>query len=206
MYFAIYLKSNSALIQRNVTNAVPYILLINHSILFIAFLIFKKRDKVSFKSLGFSKKNLISQALFGVIAGIILFLFSHFILTPFFDAIGIKSGPFQPDKTFPIALFFLQSIIVASIVEESIYRGYAIIVLERKYGIIPAVLISSFFFSLIHFGEGIYGMATTFILGALYAFLYVKIRSLIVNMAAHGIANAGELFLFILEAFYSIRI
>ena len=83
----------------------------------------------------------------------------------------------------------------AGIVEESIYRGYAITVLQSRYGKSWAVIISSIFFSFFHWGEGLAGTIIAFLLGLLLGVLYLWRRNLIINGIAHATVNVVTTFL-----------
>ena len=83
-------------------------------------------------------------------------------------------------------LFFVMVVVVAPITEEFIFRG---IILHRwgtKWGVIPAILLSSILFGLIHLNIFFISLA---IWAVFLAFLYIKTGSLIVPIIAHALNN-----------------
>ena len=76
-------------------------------------------------------------------------------------------------------------LVVAPIAEEFIFRG---ILLHRwgvKWGIRPAILLTSMLFGMLH--ANLVGL---FVFGLVMALLYITTRSLLISIVAHGINNA----------------
>ena len=64
------------------------------------------------------------------------------------------SAPVTPPAGMPTAAAFLllsMSSIVAGVTEESSFRGYMQTPIERRYGVLPAILINGVMFGLLHF-------------------------------------------------------
>ena len=64
------------------------------------------------------------------------------------------SAPVTPPAGMPTATAFLllsMSSIVAGVTEESSFRGYMQTPIERRYGVLPAILINGVMFGLLHF-------------------------------------------------------
>ncbi len=88
----------------------------------------------------------------------------------------------------PILLMIISTSIVAPIFEEVIYRGIILEQLNRRYGAIKAIIISSLLFGLMHLNlhQGING----FFLGIVLGFIYIKTNSLLLSMFLHFANNS----------------
>jgi len=75
-------------------------------------------------------------------------------------------------------------IIVAPIVEEFIFRGILLHRWASKWGLIPAILVSSLIFGCLHINP--VGLS---LFGIVMSLLYIKTRTLIVPMVAHALNN-----------------
>lgn len=148
------------------------------------------RNRESFKQLGLYFKN----AWFEIILGIIIFVpftFAMNFVEQAFQAAGL-SVPSQPMQSLMAKGGIWQSIlgillvIIVAFSEETIFRGYLI----RRFRAITAspvfaVLLSSFIFSLGHRYEGTAGVATVFIMGTIFAIIYLWRKSLVAPMVMH---------------------
>lgn len=74
-------------------------------------------------------------------------------------------------------------------IEESIYRGVAIPSLRARYGLAGAITISSILFGFLHWGNGLFAIGVTSVIGLLFATVFVWRRNLIVGTAAHALYN-----------------
>jgi membrane protease YdiL (CAAX protease family) len=182
-----------------VSNAMPYVLMVNHTIIFLILLYFLNKDNLSLRDIGFKLEKGFPSAIFQIIMGIgsggIIYGISHYIFDPLILHFGFHSGTFNPGKNFPLVAFFVGTTLFAGIVEESVYRGYALTLLEKKFNKSLALFISSFFFSLIHFGLGFEGILNAFFVGFLLGVLYFWKRNLILNAVAHAAFNVIDLLL-----------
>ena len=160
-YFVMTYHLSGKALNQAITNEIPYCLMINHSILFIILLYFLKKDNLNLNKIGYTIgtgfKSLFLLIVIGLVSGLILGVISNNMLIPLFNLVlshftGISSGPFRPGKGFPMIPMIIGMTLFAGIVEESIYRGYAITVLQSRYGKSWAVIISSIFFSFLHWG------------------------------------------------------
>jgi hypothetical protein len=88
-------------------------------------------------------------------------------------------APFWHNSLNLIAL-----IVVAPVVEELIFRGIIFQRWATKWGIAPALVVSSLLFGILH--ANFIGL---FVFGLMMALLYVKTRTLIVPIACHALNN-----------------
>ena len=85
----------------------------------------------------------------------------------------------------PVALISI--VLLAPLVEEFVFRYATINILNRKFKQTWSVLISSFFFSIMHFDfPFIFGY---FLIGIILAVVYVRTSSLIVSFVVHASMN-----------------
>ncbi|MDA2549627.1 CPBP family intramembrane metalloprotease [Bacillus cereus] len=85
----------------------------------------------------------------------------------------------------PLAL--LSIVILAPLVEELVFRYAAINILRRKFNKIGCILVSSLFFSIMHFDfPFVFGY---FLIGLVLAALYVRTNRLLVSFVVHATMN-----------------
>ncbi|GAB4498587.1 MAG: type II CAAX endopeptidase family protein [Anaerolineales bacterium] len=85
-------------------------------------------------------------------------------------------------------LFAFVTAIVAPITEELFFRGFLFKGLRNKYGWVNALMFSSIIFALFH-GQ-IATLIPTFLLGALFAYMYQRTESVYPGMILHFAINA----------------
>lgn len=86
--------------------------------------------------------------------------------------------------TIPVAFV---AIVMAPLGEETLFRGFILQGLERGLSRWRAILISAAFFAFVH----VYplSMPSVFVIGILFALLYLRRRSLLATMTAHATVN-----------------
>ena len=77
--------------------------------------------------------------------------------------------------------------------EEIFFRGFALPVFARRYGLWGGILISAALFAAFHFSIG--AMVPIFIFGIVLAWLYVRTGSIYPSMVAHSVQNIVATFL-----------
>ena len=83
--------------------------------------------------------------------------------------------------------WFLQSVVIAPIIEEILYRGIIQIRLVRDFSPKISILIASFIFAISHYNPT--RLIRTFLCGLLFGTIYNKYGSLILSIAAHSTIN-----------------
>lgn len=146
--------------------------------------------KVSWKELGFRlfHRNTLMLGC-GLLVGIyILIILNNLIMV----ALGVVT---QADVVSKILgeidapyLFAAVTAIVAPFTEELFFRGFLFKGLREKYGWVNALMFSSIIFALFH-GQ-IATLLPTFLLGALFAYLYQQTESVLPGMFLHFVVNA----------------
>lgn len=82
-------------------------------------------------------------------------------------------------------LMLLSALVVAPITEEFLFRGVLLHRWGTKWGIRPAIVLTSIFFGVLH--SNLVGL---FVFGVVMSLLYLRTRSLLVPMLAHALNNA----------------
>ncbi|MGB5973587.1 MAG: CPBP family intramembrane glutamic endopeptidase, partial [Nodosilinea sp.] len=89
------------------------------------------------------------------------------------------------DPGFYNLLMLLSVLVVAPITEEFVFRGVLLHRWGVKWGIRPAIILTSMLFGVLH--SNLTGL---FVFGVVMSLLYLSTRSLLVPIAAHAICNA----------------
>jgi membrane protease YdiL (CAAX protease family) len=128
------------------------------------------------------KKGIIWSAGFGMLvfsAFLVLFLFGT-------DPLGLIRTPL-PLKQVDMILYFVVGVLVAPIAEEIFFRGI-LYGFFRRWGVLAALILSTFLFALPHLG--ISGLPITQVIGGiLFAVAYEKEGSLMVPIIIHASGN-----------------
>jgi membrane protease YdiL (CAAX protease family) len=93
-------------------------------------------------------------------------------------------------------LFYLTLGVIAPFCEETLFRGFLYANLRRYMGVLPAVVISAGLFAAFHLDLGAF--LPLFTLGALFAMVFEKTKSILPSMVAHGLWNSGTFTLLLL--------
>ena len=138
------------------------------------------------------KNLLIGLGFFGV-ANILLLIVSQ-ILTLFNLSVEKDVALLLP-KTSTDKLIWTFMSLSAGISEETGFRGYVLTKLNLfTKNWIATVIISSFFFGLGHFYQGLGGIILTALYGALFCLLFIWRKSLIPGILAHSLQDISALF------------
>lgn len=88
-------------------------------------------------------------------------------------------------------LLLLGTVVIASIVEEIIFRGFLQVTLEKKGDVTRAVILSSLSWALIHANP--FWAVQIFVIGIIIGFLAWRTDSIIPGIIAHGLNNLASL-------------
>lgn len=138
--------------------------------------------------------------------GLIIFLvggiqlLNSFILTKYFPDYTIDS-PYNflsSNNVYVLLLASILVIIIAPIVEEMFYRWTVVSTLKNGMNTSATILFSALIFALAHSATNlaysfyffIIHFVTTFIIGAIFAYIYIKTKKIIVTIILHSVWNA----------------
>lgn len=157
-------------IPKTVTAWMPQILLLVQLALLVLLLLSGDARSRALTALGSSKFSALHQILVGGAAGGLLALVYLRWVAPALEYLQRTLGDYvPPGEVLPavsgsLGIFLLANVVLAPLVEESIYRGYAIPVFAERFGSAFAVVLSCVSFGLLHWAGGIWYVLATGIL------------------------------------------
>ncbi len=95
-------------------------------------------------------------------------------------------------------------VVVAPLTEELLFRGLILRGFMQRYGTVPAVLLSTLLFALVHVNP--YQFASAITMGVFLAWLFVRTRSLWPCIIAHALFNCHLIVLPILRDTFGLQI
>lgn len=182
--FIVNHTTDYSLIGQKISESVPYILMVNHSIAFLILLLVLRFHKIELTKI-VSRFNGADLTL-GLVVGLILFAFQQLVLLPILTQLDL----FEFRGGFPGYAYFVSATVFAAIVEEFIYRGYGMTML-RDLGVhrFFNLAMTTLFFCLLHYGQGWAGIINAAFLGLGLAMWYLKRANLYSNIVAHAVFN-----------------
>nr|WP_299387636.1 type II CAAX endopeptidase family protein [Allomuricauda sp.] len=149
-----------------------------------------KGEKLNLSSIGLHGRHWGKSILTGFVLSIILIL-AVIVVAWVLSMWNIPVGGSEAHKYKDITLWTWTLIVLrAGVVEEICYRGYIMERLEKWTGnwyiffLLPVVI-----FSLLHYSQGIAGIAISFVAGFILAYVYWKKRDLKANIIAHFLVD-----------------
>lgn len=105
----------------------------------------------------------------------------------------VPPGSILPTVSGDIGMFFVANVLLAPLVEETLYRGYAIPVLAKSVGTRWSVVLSCAMFGLLHWAGGAwYMLLVGGVAGGVFAGLFLWRGGLLAPFAAHLTLNSIE--------------
>lgn len=102
----------------------------------------------------------------------------------------------EPQSGWSLFFLLLLAVVVAPLVEETLFRGILLPVLMKKMSPGTAIVISSAFFALIH--QHLPSMVPLFALAVVLALLYIYSGSLWTSIVLHAVFNGVSICLLLL--------
>jgi uncharacterized protein len=156
---------------------------------------FLRRRSVSLRSIGFRSFNYKTSAkviLLSVFIFFVLVALAFFVVHLIYPEANLDQ---EQDIFFRYAtdrhellLAFISVALIAPVAEETIFRGFMLPVLKKRFGIVLAILITSLLFGLIHVQLNIVVM--TFVLGLLLGWIVYKTSSIWPAILFHSLKNS----------------
>lgn len=140
--------------------------------------------------------RLFLSGLFTWFAAVPLVIVCYFIASKYLGSQGSNNPVISlvmqvagSENLAAVLVFYLTLGVMAPICEEILFRGFLYTALRRYWGVFPSILVSAGLFSAVHLDAG--GFLPLFCLGALFAFVVERTRSIFPSMVAHGLWNSG---------------
>ena len=187
-------------IPERIAALAPHILLIVQACLAVLLLaVFANQARVAWQFPELAKAS--SDIWVGLLIGATLGVLHLFAFAPLLETLQRTIGDFvPPGEVLPtvsrgIVVFFIANVLLAPLVEETLYRGIALPVLSSFLGIPWAVVISCLLFGLLHWAGGFwYMLLTGVVAGGVLAGLYLWRGGILAPFAAHLALNLVEFF------------
>lgn len=148
--------------------------------------------------LGFKRVHVIQFLFWGILVPVIFVAGLHWLSTKVpGDPSGEKfvSDILSHKSSLPLVIFVL--LVVAPLFEEIIFRGFMYRGIEKSpLGPVGAILISSFFFTIVHLQYTGSAIIELFVLALLLGIVRARTGSIITTIAMHFVFNAGALFVY----------
>lgn len=103
--------------------------------------------------------------------------------------VAVVLNSVKDSNPLAVVMFLITLGVLPALCEETLFRGFLYTSLRRKFGAFLAIMFSATLFSLAHFDLG--GALQLFVLGALFAFVFERTKSLVPAMVAHCMWNSG---------------
>lgn len=205
VYFGVATQGNVEAIPELVAASTPYQLVVIQILLFFILRWAMKRDGLPWSGIGWKiadGQQTWREVLIGVVPGAALGLLYIFVLSPLLTKVQqslgdyVPAGELLPTLGTAILPFFIANVLLAPFVEENVYRGYALTRLFGRFSKPVAILLSCFFFGLLHWTGGFwYILLTGVVAGGLFAGLFTARKNIVAPFVAHLALNIVE-FLF----------
>lgn len=161
----------------------------------LIYLFATKIEKRSWRSIGFSKGNVISQTLKGLLIGFVMFLAVV--------VIGFLLGQFRFDGfDFSQAIYILPFLIgffIQSFGEEIYTRGWTLTYFSKRHGILIGILVSNIVFILPHLFSAeidLLSIINIFLCGSVFAVMFLRFDNIWICGGAHTAWNVSQGLLF----------
>ena len=185
-------------IGNKVTQQIPYVLVFVLGVLGIALGTLAPLSTVALwrRSL---RGPVVLPLLVGTVSGVFLAALYLLLLGPLISSLQSRIGDYVPPGSvlpavsYNAVAFFLANVVLAPVVEESLYRGVALSALSKALGIATATVLTCLFFGLLHWAGGAwYMLLTATLAGGAFAALSLWQGSIVAPFAAHLTLNAIE--------------
>ncbi len=189
-------------VQAQVTGQIPALLLITQLLLVAVLAWAVRRDRVSLRDLGWSLRSPRSSgvdiglgvAVGAAIAGAYLWWLNP-LMTHLQRTVGdiVPAGQLLPSLGTALVPFFIANVVLAPVVEETFYRGYALRQLGRRWGTPVAFVVTCVLFGTLHWAGGLWYMLLTGVLaGGAFGALRLRRGTLLAAFTAHLTLNTIE--------------
>lgn len=177
---------------------IPWIIAVNHSIVFAALVWQIRREGRGLASIGWKvpgAKRLAGEVALGLVLAGLAFLLDDVLFDAIEDVfeslVGTEGGGGNIDSSLrAVPWAWLAVAIVFPWVEESLFRGWAISRLRARWSLALAVAIPTLLFGPLHWGQGTWAIVDATLLGFVFAFIYLWRGSLWAAAVAHSGFNA----------------
>jgi len=202
VYFGFVTQGqNVEAIPEMVTSTIPWQLVTVQILLLLILMKSMKHDGLIWKDIGWKTvegQRVSREVLLGSGLGVALGVLYVFILSPMLTNLQqiwdyVLAGELLTTLGTSIIPFTIANVLLAPFVEESIYRGYGFTRLLGRFSRPIALILSCFFFGVLHWSGGFwYMLLTGIVVGGLLVWLRISRKNIIAPFAAHLALNVVE--------------
>lgn len=206
VYYGIITRGDAAAIAEKTPQALPYILIITLALAFLILVRNMRSSGITFREIGWQLaegQTWVKEALIGILIGAPLGILYIYVLSPLLATIQRVVGDYVPPEEILTSLgssvlpFFIANVLLAPIIEENIFRGFAISQLSKRFKAPVTFILSCLVFGLFHWGGGFwYIVLVGAVAGGTFAGLFMWRRNIVSAFTAHLALNIVE-FLFV---------
>lgn len=206
VYYGVVTRGDAAAIAEKTPQATPYILVITLVLAFLVLMRAMRSNNLNFREIGWQLaegQTWVKEALIGILVGAPLGFLYIYVLSPLLATVQRVVGDYVPPEEILSTLgsavlpFFIANVLLAPIIEENIFRGFALTQLGKRFSAPVTFALSCLFFGLFHWAGGFwYIVLVGVVAGGTFAGLYMWRRNIVSAFTAHLALNIVE-FLFI---------
>jgi len=206
VYYGIITRGDAAAIAEKTPQALPYILIITLALAFFVLMRTMRSNNITFREIGWQLakgQTWVKEALIGILVGAPLGFLYIYMLSPLLTFVQRIVGDYVPPEEILTSLgssalpFFIANVLLAPIIEENIFRGFAISQLSKRFSAPVTFMLSCLVFGLFHWGGGFwYIVLVGVVAGSTFAGLFLWRRNIVSAFTAHLALNIVE-FLFV---------
>jgi len=206
VYYGIITRGDAAAIAEKTPQALPYILIITLALAFFVLMRTMRSNNIIFREIGWQLaegQTWVKEALIGILVGAPMGLLYIYVLSPLLTFVQRIVGDYVPPEEILTSLgssalpFFIANVLLAPIIEENIFRGFAISQLSKRFSAPVTFMLSCLVFGLFHWGGGFwYIVLVGVVAGGTFAGLFMWRRNIVSAFTAHLALNIVE-FLFV---------
>ncbi|MCH5268541.1 MAG: CPBP family intramembrane metalloprotease [Lachnospiraceae bacterium] len=168
------------------------ILLLEILMIIVILLYCRFLEKRKLRTMGFRKKNMISQYLLGALGGILFFSVAYLICIV---TGGIRFKGFS-DNIAPIYIVgYFAGYMIQGMAEEVLCRGYLFVSLSRRNSVVYSAVLSALVFSVLHgsnSGVSLLALLNIFLFGIFAALMLVYFENIWIVGAFHSFWNFAQ--------------
>ena len=202
IWMTVNAQGHNENIAARVTALTPHMLVAAELIILASLAAALRAEGLSWKDIGWSSpagRSATRDIALGITVGAALGVLYAFVLSPILTYVQRSVGDYvPPGEVLPtvssaLHVFFVANVLLAPFVEESLYRGYAMVRLPEQMSRSRAVLVSCVFFGLLHWAGGLwYIMLTGSVAGGVLVAMRLSRGNLIAPFMVHLTLNTVE--------------
>lgn len=189
-------SQGDAVDESSLRAALPYLIAVNHTVVLLVLVWLLRSEGRGLAAIGWRlapEQRLWRELIWGLALALAVYLLKELV----FDSIRAVMAGNRPTFTslfrFVVNPGELPLLLVGTtfiVVEESVYRGYGLKPLIRRFGTAGGLLVMGVLFGLLHWGNGGLAILFTGTIGVVFGVFYLWRKTLPALLVAHAVYNA----------------